>query len=184
MLLNLRTISRLDTTPGSGVIFAHPCQRQGGVKGSCFGSTRGLRTKARKANRAAKRSAAVSKAPLALQGCSVITNLGFGSLGGGWGSPHLLRFNLLARVVTEKRVTNDLDVLVPILDVLLVIGLFSSVVWLILEGVCLLRDWIVERSTPFRETKQSHLPHWRYCRRNAKYARRPRYVRQCTGRRR
>ncbi len=101
-------LSWLDSAPGSGVIFAHPCQRQGGVKGFCFGSTRGLRTKARKAHRAAKRSAAVSKAPLAIPDCSDVTHLGFGALGSGRGTPPLLCFDLLllTRPAPENRVTN------------------------------------------------------------------------------
>jgi len=99
-------VSNLDSAPGSGVILPHPCQRQGGVKGFCFGSTRSLRTKARKANRTAKRSAAVSKAPLALQDCSDVVRLCFGSLGGGWDSPHLLRLNL-ARPVIGNRVSRN-----------------------------------------------------------------------------
>ena len=72
------------------------------MKGFCFGSTRSLRTKARKANRTAKRSAAVSKAPLALQDCSDVVRLCFGSLGGGWDSPHLLRLNLTRPVIGNR----------------------------------------------------------------------------------
>ena len=77
-----------------------------GGKGFCFGSTRCLRAKARKADRAAKRSAAVSKAALALQDCSDVAHGGFGALGGGWGSPHLLCFNL-TRPDPGNRVTNN-----------------------------------------------------------------------------
>ena len=105
VLGNSRTASRLDSAPGAGVILPYPCQRQGGVKGFCFGSTRCLRAKARKADRAAKRSAAVSKAALALQDCSDVAHGGFGALGGGWGSPPLLCFNL-TRPDPGNRVTN------------------------------------------------------------------------------
>src|SRR5215203_954423 len=107
VLGNSRTVSNLDSAPGSGVILPHPCQRQGGAKGFCGGSTRCLRAKARKADRAAKRSAAVSKATLAIQDCSNVAHGGFGALGGGWGSPQLLCFNLLTRPVIGNRVSKD-----------------------------------------------------------------------------